>query len=916
MARRLFMSTACAVIAFISICIFAGPAASTRSMEEIEQRRERITAVPAYGQSPICLTDETPVIGDHLKSSTCSGLAGQLFNFNGSVFSLAENSAVCITVGTDDDPDSDTPSLELRACNGSDAQIFNYNTTSLQLVHTASGMCVDLDADDTRVELYDCNVPVSSNQQWNLTSTTGGLYIQPASSNTTCLVSCTGIAPGNIGKAVQVNRQDNQVIIGTNTTAAVNVTFFAEDVFRISASTVTNFDDSIGSEIVVSTSFDTLATTKYDANDTTIIFSTSVVTLIINRDPILFTAVNTSNGAILFAERQPLLWNTTSTRQTLYRGASEHFYGGGMQNGYFSHRDAEVLIQEGGGWSDGGRANPAPFYMSTYGYGVLRNTYAPGQYNFLDNATYSHDEAQFDGFYFVGDLKRVLDLYTQATGRPFMPPIWGLTLGDSDCYNANNRTTTDVIAVARNYSAYDIPGGWMIPNDGYGCGYTQLPYVIEQLHDLGKYTALWTSTGLDNATWEIGTAGSRGIKTDVGWVGAGYKFELDAVKLATALIEDNTQERRYIWTVCGWAGTHAYAVMWNGDNGGSWEYIRFQIPTVLGSGLSAQAHTSGDIDGIFGGSAETYVRDIQWKCFLTVLMSMSGWAKYNKQPWQRGEPYTSYSRKYLKLKMRLLPYQYTYSHIAHTTGLPPARATVLEYPNDPIAQDNTTAYQFFSGEWFLVAPVYQEGNTRDGIYLPADEFVDYWTGTRYQGPQFIDGYNAPLDILPVFVKAGAIIPMWPAMNYFYELPRVPITLDIYPATVSGSDFRDSMFTMYEDDGLSRDFEKGAFALQNFTMHAEPGFTTLDIWPVVGSYSNMNTTRSYEVTAHLPAASIINVMQDSTSLPQYQTLQDLELAAQGYVFDPTDRSGTVTVKILPLETSKMTTIGIRWTAVEH
>ena len=63
--------------------------------------------------------------------------------------------------------------------------------------------------------------------------------------------------------------------------------------------------------------------------------------------------------------------------------------------------------------------------------------------------------------------------------------------------------------------------GWMIPNDGYGCGYTNLSYVIKELHKLGKYTALWTSTGLANATWEIGTAGSRGIKTDVGWVGAG-----------------------------------------------------------------------------------------------------------------------------------------------------------------------------------------------------------------------------------------------------------------------------------------------------------------------------------------------------------------------------------------------------------
>ncbi|EGD73371.1 hypothetical protein PTSG_13219, partial [Salpingoeca rosetta] len=402
------------------------------------------------------------------------------------------------------DPQSGTPSLELRPCNGSSAQTFWYNATSQQIVHPASDKCVDLDQQDQLVELYTCNSPVSSNQQWNFTAHgKDTIYIQPAATNTSCLTSCVGIQPGNVGRVNKVTRQKNVVYITTNTTATINVTLYAADVFRISAGTVRPFDDSIGSQIVASTTFDSTATPKYSDNDTTITFSTSKVIITINKNPILFTVLNATSGAVLFAEREPLLWNTTSTRQSLLRGAREHFYGGGMQNGYFSHRGAEVLIQEGGGWKNGGRPNPVPFYMSTNGYGVLRNTYAPGQYNFLDNATYSHDEAQFDGFYVVGGLKRILDLYTQATGRPFLPPIWGLTLGDSDCYNQKNRTTTDIIAVAKNYSAYDIPGGWMIPNDGYGCGYTRLAYVISQLHDLGKYTALWTSTGLANATWEI-----------------------------------------------------------------------------------------------------------------------------------------------------------------------------------------------------------------------------------------------------------------------------------------------------------------------------------------------------------------------------------------------------------------------------
>ena len=90
-------------------------------------------------------------------------------------------------------------------------------------------------------------------------------------------------------------------------------------------------------------------------------------------------------------------------------------------------------------------------------------------------------------------------------------------------------------------------------------------------------------------------------------------------------IEQNSDGRRYIWTVCGWAGTHRNAVMWTGDDSGSFEYIRWQLTTFVGTGFSAQAHVSGDIDGIFGGSPHTYVRDLQFKCLMTTMMSMSGW---------------------------------------------------------------------------------------------------------------------------------------------------------------------------------------------------------------------------------------------------------------------------------------------------
>jgi alpha-glucosidase (family GH31 glycosyl hydrolase) len=215
--------------------------------------------------------------------------------------------------------------------------------------------------------------------------------------------------------------------------------------------------------------------------------------------------------------------------------------------------------------------------------------------------------------------------------------------------------------------------------------------------------------------------------------------------------------------------------------------------------MSAQVYTSGDVDGIYGGSNETYVRDLQWKCFLPTVMTMSGWASFDKQPWRRGEPWTSINRRYLKLKVRLTPYQYSLAHEAATTGMPPVRPLLLHYPEDPVTWDNTTQYQFLSGPAFLVAPVYMDNVTRDGIYLPKDTWIDYWTGETFAGPTTLNKYPAPIDTLPVFVREGSIVPMWPEMNFFYESAHDPLTFDVYPSSSASAK---SKFELYEGETAS------------------------------------------------------------------------------------------------------------------
>ena len=673
--------------------------------------------------------------------------------------------------------------------------------------------------------------------------------------------------------------------------AKVKVKFLTDDIFRIWMAPLGDFNDPAKGKIVVENDFTPVNVSYGDEGDYYKI-ATAKVVVRVYKSPLRFAMYDKDDKVMVWEEANSLKYGAT-TSQTLKRKDNEYFYGGGMQNGYFSHRDSTIKIEIGGGWDDGGRPNPAPFYMSTAGYGAFRNTFSPGEYGFHDPLTLSHDEFRFDCYYFYGEsLKDILNEYTLITGRPFMPARWQLEMGDANCYNRDGFTTPVVIdSIAKKYRENDMPGGWILPNDGYGCGYTDLDSTVKGLHDLGFYTGLWTENGVDRIAWEVGTAGTRLCKLDVAWVYRGYDFALDACKTAYNGIENNSNSRGFVWSVMGWAGTQRYSTIWTGDQKGNWEYIRFHIPTVIGSGLSGFNAATGDIDGIFGGSAETYVRDLQWKCFTPVLMSMSGWAPKMKQPYIYGEPYTSINRKYLKLKMRLTPYMYTYCREAYDNGTPAVRGMLLEFPKDNVTLDNSTQYQFMLGEWLLVAPVYKDELKRDSIYFPGGTWTDYWDGTKYEGPLWLSDYNAPLDKLPLFVKEGAIIPMYPEMLYDGEKPKDPVTFDIYPKG-------ETKFELYEDDGLTQDYRKGAFSKTLITVSGGNGKTTIEVSPANGSYNGMPEKRSYIFEVHLKnsPAKVSLSLDKTVKLKNLKTAEKYNEAGEGWFYNPEDRKGVLYIKI--------------------
>ncbi len=351
-----------------------------------------------------------------------------------------------------------------------------------------------------------------------------------------------------LGKVTGFARQGNTFTFDCHH-AKVEVEFCRDDIFRIRMAYDGIMTNPAGNDIVINPLAEN-PRVELTEKDDYYLLATAKTALRVYRDPLRFAMYKPDNKTLVWEESQGLTYGK-ETVQYLHRGEKEYFYGGGMQNGRFSHRDKTILLRIDWNWEEGGAPNPAPFYMSTRGYGALRNTWAPGEYSFKDTVKLTHSEARFDCYYFAGEsLKEILNSYTDITGKPFLPPRWALGMGDANCYNRGNNkgknttgyagTTPDVIPlIADQYIAHNMPRGWILPNDGYGCGYTKLDSVVAELRKRGFHTGLWTENGVEKIAREVSQYGTSLCKLDVAWVGEGYKFAIDGCRAAYEGIENS-----------------------------------------------------------------------------------------------------------------------------------------------------------------------------------------------------------------------------------------------------------------------------------------------------------------------------------------------------------------------------------------
>lgn len=709
----------------------------------------------------------------------------------------------------------------------------------------------------------------------------------------------------------RINNTTAEVMLSDGHTLTVD--FYGPSIFRLfqdnSGGIVRDPEASPEAKILTNNPRRDVGKLTVSSDDQKVSVSTANVRVDFAKKGALVSVTDLRRQHTVVSQTEPTLFERGKTTLTLSQQPNEWFYGGGVQNGRFSHRGEKIDIVNTNSWTDGGVCSPAPFYWSTGGYAVMCHTFKQGAYDFgktrKGEVTISHDTPYMDVFVMVDERPvQLLDDYYQLTGNPVLLPKFAFYEGHLNAYNRDYWKETDdtnrgilfedgkrytesqkdnggikeslngekdnyqfsARAVIDRYLNADMPLGWVLPNDGYGAGYGQTSTLdgnIANLKSFGDYArkkgveiGLWTQSNLHpidsipallqrDIVKEVRDAGVRVLKTDVAWVGAGYSFGLNGIAdVGQIMPYYGSDARPFIITLDGWAGTQRYAGVWTGDQkGGEWEYIRFHVPTYIGAGLSGMGNITSDMDGIFGGkNMEVNIRDFQWKAFTPMQLNMDGWGANPKYPQALGEPATSINRNYLKLKAAMLPYTYSCAYEA-VAGQPLIRAMFLDYPSD-FTHSAATKYQYMYGPSMLVAPIYQptqadaQGNDiRNGIYLPEGQWIDYFTGDVYEGGRILNNFDAPIWKLPLFVKAGAIVPMNRPNNNIHEVNTAERIFDIWPAG-------HSEFTLYDDDGNTEAYMRGEHATTKVTSELDAkGNLAITICPTEGNYDGMVKEKS-------------------------------------------------------------------------
>jgi len=318
--------------------------------------------------------------------------------------------------------------------------------------------------------------------------------------------------------------------------------------------------------------------------------------------------------------------------------------------------------------------------------------------------------------------------------------------------------------------------------------------------------------------------------------------------------KDYPNQRVFNLTRSAFAGMQRYAAAyWTGDIKGTWEQFREQIPGGLNYSMAGLPYWTTDIGGFFRdrtsanpiydnqytnpGYKELLTRWFEFGAFCPIFR-IHGY-KSNTEVWRYGKAFEQTARKYLDIRYQLMPYIYTLASKVTRDGTIIMRPLAFAYPNDKNTWDITNQYLF--GSSILVNPVtHSQANSRS-VYLPRGTWINFWTGEATNGGERLK-VDAPLSEIPLFVKAGSIIPVGPKVQYASQLVDKPMRLFIYPKA-------NGTYTLYNDDGETYKYEQGKYSL--IPMKLDNQRRELIIGKRTGSYDGMKEVRKFELVLVQP-----------------------------------------------------------------
>lgn len=357
---------------------------------------------------------------------------------------------------------------------------------------------------------------------------------------------------------------------------------------------------------------------------------------------------------------------------------------------------------------------------------------------------------------------------------------------------------------------------------------------------------------------------------------------------------------RRVWSVNRnfYLGSQRYAYgLWSGDIETGFASMAGQRARML-SAINVGAMQWGMDGGGFKGhpSDENYARWIEFGAF-TPIFRVHGTFDEKRQPWVYGPIAEKAATAAIRLRYSLIPYIYSYENQRHRDGVGLVRPLLFGWPHDPKVSNDVASWMF--GDYLLVSPVVQQGQTEKDIYLPAGRWTEWTSGKVYQGGQTIrlatdsKGWG---DI-PLFIRAGAIIPTQPVMDYVGQRPVTTLTVDVFPADHA------THFDYYDDDGATYAYAHGAYFLQRLATQRGGATVSFSIAAATGTYRP--ALRDYLVQLHGIAAHAVDA--SGAALRHYATA-DLLRAANGEGWTTAnDRSGRVTLVKLDAGVARAVTL---------